>query len=69
MAEMKIAISNERCSGHGRCYTLAPSVYEADDMGFAAGRGKVIDVPAGEEEAARLGVMSCPEEAISIVEE
>ncbi len=66
---MKIAISDEKCSGHGRCYTLAPSVYEPDDMGFAAARGQVIDVPASEVEAARLGVMSCPDEAISIVEE
>ncbi len=66
---MRIAISEEKCSGHGRCYTLAPSVYEADEMGFAAARGGVIDVPAGEEEAARLGVISCPEEAIVLVEE
>jgi ferredoxin len=66
---MRIAISSEKCSGHGRCYTLAPSVYETDEMGFNAQRGQVIDVPADEEEAARLGVISCPEEALTIVEE
>src|SRR5579885_2746606 len=30
---MKVVIDGERCSGHGRCYSLAPEVFEADDEG------------------------------------
>ena len=32
---MKIRIDEELCSGHGRCYSLAPEVFSArDDDGF-----------------------------------
>ena len=33
---MKIHLDNEVCSGHGRCYTLAPDVFDADDEGYGA---------------------------------
>jgi ferredoxin len=65
---MKIAIDKELCSGHGRCYTVAGDVYRPDIEGFNADRGSVIDVPAGHEAAAMLGLKSCPEAAISLVE-
>ena len=64
---MRVAISRERCVGHGRCYTVAPSVYEADDIGFNAHVGQTVDVPAGQEDAAREGIANCPEEAIEAV--
>jgi ferredoxin len=65
---MRIVINDEKCSGHGRCYTLAPSVFEADETGFAAPRGEQIEVPVGQEQAARLGAASCPEQAIEVDE-
>jgi ferredoxin len=31
---MKVRIDDERCTGHGRCYSLAPDLLESDDEGF-----------------------------------
>ena len=67
---MKVHIDEEKCSGHGRCAKFAPNVFRLDDEdGYNSDRGQTIDVPAGEETNARLGIKSCPERAISIVEE
>ncbi len=67
---MKVHIDEINCSGHGRCAKYAPNVFRLNDEdGYNADRGKTIDVPAGEEDNARLGVKSCPERAISVVEE
>ena len=63
---MKISVSESLCSGHGRCYTVAPEVYESDEEGFNALRGETVEVEAGKEEAARRGADSCPESAITI---
>lgn len=63
---MRIAVDPERCTGHGRCYTLAPEVYEADEDGYCATRE--VDVPAALESQALVGVRSCPERAITVVD-
>ena len=28
---MRVVIDTERCTGHGRCYSLAPAVFTDDD--------------------------------------
>jgi ferredoxin len=63
---VRIAVDPALCTGHGRCYALAPDVYEPDDDGYCANHH--IEVAPGHEEAARLGVASCPEGAIRVVE-
>jgi cytochrome P450/ferredoxin len=63
---MKLTIDAAMCTGHGRCYTLAPDLLSYDDEGFVTQRGTTIDVPAGHEDAARDAAMSCPEGAITI---
>lgn len=63
---MRIELDRERCSGHGRCYTLAPEVYDADDDGY--GLLPTNEVPPGLEQKARLGALNCPEEAITVTE-
>jgi ferredoxin len=64
---MKVRIDEERCTGHGRCYSLAPEVYEPDDVGHSL---VILDeVPPELEHKARLGVENCPEQAISIEDE
>jgi ferredoxin len=62
---VKVRIDTTACTGHGRCYSLAPAVFESDDDGY----GVVIleDVPPELEAKAMIGVHNCPEEAISIV--
>lgn len=65
---MRIHLDRETCQGHGRCYALAPELFDSDDEGYAvllAGDGQV---PAGAEEAARLAVDNCPEYAITATE-
>jgi len=64
---VKIKIDGERCTGHGRCYALAPEVFEPDDEGHSV---LLIegDIPADLEPKARIGVDNCPEQAISIVD-
>lgn len=64
---VRVAINVQRCTGHGRCYVVAPSLFTDDERGFGQviGEGKV----AGEdEEPARAAVLACPEHAVSYVE-
>jgi ferredoxin len=65
---MRMKIDGENCSGHGRCAKYAPNVFRLDDDGYNADRGGEIEVPAGEEKAALMGMKACPEKAISVVE-
>jgi ferredoxin len=61
---MKITVDGEACTGHGRCYALAPDVYGPDDRGHC--EILVDDVPPELEEQARAGEANCPERAITI---
>jgi ferredoxin len=62
---MRIVIDPEVCTGHGRCYVLAPELVEPDDEGH----GKVIreEVPSGKEDDARRAADNCPEGAVSLL--
>ena len=64
---MRIVFDREKCQGHGRCYALAPEVFETDDEGYAV-LLVTGDVPAEREDDARLAADNCPEFAISIEE-
>ncbi|MHB8466793.1 MAG: ferredoxin [Acidimicrobiales bacterium] len=61
---MRVRIDTERCTGHGRCYTLAPGVFETDDRGY--GQVIVEELPAELVEEARKAVDNCPEQAIVV---
>jgi ferredoxin len=63
---MRITIDEVACTGHGRCYVLAPDLCEPDDRG----RGVVVraDVPPELEEQARAATANCPERAVSLDE-
>jgi ferredoxin len=66
-AVMRLRIDAETCTGHGRCYELAPEAFEPDDDGH----GVVLhggEVPAGLEELARRAANNCPERAITVEE-
>lgn len=52
---MKVKVDGGLCTGHGRCYSLAPEVFEADDEGYSELRDTMIDVPEGTRSAARHG--------------
>ncbi len=61
---MRVIIDKSACTGHGRCYSLAPEVFEADDFG----NSMVIheELPDDLLPKARMAVQNCPERAISI---
>ena len=63
---MKIVLDESACVGHGRCYALAPEVFEPDDYGHCLLRHDV--VPAELEEQARTGAQACPEDALTVVD-
>ena len=64
---MKVRINPELCQGHGRCYDLAPELFGADDEGYGQVLGDGL-VPAGQERAARLAALHCPQHAIDVEE-
>ena len=62
---MKIHLDTSKCQGHGRCYSLAPELFDCDDLGTA------IVVVTGELDEdqlkkATLAASNCPEFAIVI---
>ncbi len=65
---MKVHVVKEKCQGHNRCYTLAPELFDVDDLGtaFELNEG---EVPKELEDKARLAFDNCPEFAIEITED
>ena len=63
---MKLRVDLGLCVGHGRCYTLAPGVYDEDEAGYC--KLLLEDIPPELEEQARTGEAHCPEGAIEIEE-
>jgi ferredoxin len=63
---MKVRIDSRLCTGHGRCYSLAPGVFAPDDDGY----GTVPADEVGEDlvDQALAGARNCPERAV-VVEE
>lgn len=65
-AVRRIRIDTDICTGHGRCYMLAPDLFEADDSGYGVvTRAEVPDSLLEQAESAR---QNCPERAIVIDE-
>ncbi len=65
---MRVTLDLDTCQGHGRCYALAPDLFDSDDEGFAILLVNDADgtVPAGQEAAAQLAADNCPEYAIEV---
>jgi ferredoxin len=65
---MRLAVDAGECTGHGRCYTVAPDLLTFDDEGYVTVRGSSIEVPSEQRDAAEEAAGSCPEGAISLIE-
>jgi ferredoxin len=61
---MKVRLDAEKCTGHGRCYELAPELFAEDERGHC--RLRTAEVPKALEDDARLGEANCPENAITV---
>ncbi len=68
MKTMRVRVEAERCQGHNRCCSLAPELFEADELGNAKVKGDGV-VAAALEAKARLAVANCPEHAVRISHE
>ena len=66
---MKVFIDQNLCTGHGRCYTLSPELFESDQEGFVVSRGTTVDVAVESEAAARRAANACPEDAIILIDD
>jgi ferredoxin len=66
---MKLFIDDNLCGGHGRCYRLAPDLLDFDEEGYVAIRGEPIEFPEDRRELAEEIVDTCPEQAISLLED
>lgn len=65
---MRVRVDREKCTGHANCHLQCPDVYVLDDRGH----NEVPDdytVPPALETAARRGAESCPEVAITVVDD
>ena len=61
----RVAVDADRCVGHGRCYTLAPDVFDADEVGHSI---VFVEDVSGEREAqAADAERNCPEDAITLL--
>ena len=66
---MKVRLDAEACVGHGRCYALAPEVFDADDQGHCVLRfdgAAGADVPESLIDLTRQAVANCPEDALTL---
>lgn len=59
---MKLSVDRTKCSGHGRCYSLAPDYFDCDDEGFPV----VLIEQVGDSDLAQVQhtVANCPERAL-----
>jgi ferredoxin len=66
LRRVRIVLDPERCTGHGRCYTLSPELFDSDDEGHSVVLHE--QVPEGLEDSARTAAENCPEDAIQLVD-
>jgi ferredoxin len=66
VAAVKVTLDSERCTGHGRCYSLAPELFDSDDEGHSVLLHP--EVPPGLEGQAWTAVQNCPEGCLAIEE-
>jgi len=62
---MKVTIDADRCQGQGRCFGIAPEIFDFDDMGngVVLGDGNFSDDLRAQ---AELACDNCPEHAITV---
>jgi ferredoxin len=63
---MRIGVDKEVCEAHGQCSIVDMDLFPLDNEGFSA-VGPDAAVPEGEEDAAKLGVDTCPVRALKVV--
>jgi ferredoxin len=60
----RVRVDLAKCVGHGRCYVLAPEVFDEDERGHCV--VTAAEIPDSLAEDARRGERNCPEQAIRV---
>lgn len=63
---MRLSIDDDLCTGHGRCYAVAPDLFDCDEEGF--GQVRQAEVVGDAVDDAHAAVDACPEGAIQLVQ-
>jgi ferredoxin len=64
---MRIVVDRDKCTGLGMCEAEAPELFEVQDDGSLL---VLLDCPgSAARDAAEAAVMSCPTEALSLVDD
>jgi ferredoxin len=63
----RVHVDADKCQGHNRCYSIAPELFDIDDLGMASEKGDGV-VPPELLDKARRAAANCPEYAVSIEE-
>jgi len=66
---VKLRVDADECTGHGRCYRIAPDLLSYDDEGYVSIRGQEIALPADMLDVAEELEGTCPEGAIILIED
>jgi ferredoxin len=66
---VKLRVDAAECTGHGRCYRIAPDLLSYDDEGYVSIRGQAVDVPDDMVDLAQEAEGTCPEGAIILIED
>jgi ferredoxin len=61
---MRIVLDADACTGHGRCYTLVPELFDADDFGHCV--VLKAEVSGDQVQLARNAADNCPERALTV---
>ena len=65
---MKVLIDARRCTGHGRCYSLTPELFDTDDEGYGTVIAEQVEAGSPLAEGAERAIRNCPESAIRLEE-
>ncbi len=63
---MNLSVDEARCTGHGRCYSAAPTLLSDDEEGFVTLRGSSMEIADEQVADAEEAVAACPERAITL---
>jgi ferredoxin len=61
-----LSVDENRCTGHGRCYTVSPELLSDDEEGYVTLRGSSMEIAGDQLAAAERAVAACPERALSL---
>jgi ferredoxin len=62
----ELFVDAAKCTGHGRCYSISPSLLSDDDEGFVTLRGSSMAIEDDQLADAEQAVAACPERSLTL---